>query len=103
MTVVERFKQESMYGLSNKKSGRCRDVAVSTGSTVYFFLAVNTVFDTYPSFGLVHRQNSYRNHGKGAGGVPLPPLFSGWLESIQFMLLTLTDFSLPSLPITTIT
>ena len=51
MTVVERFKQESVYGLSTKKSGRCRDVAVSTGSTVYFFLAVNSVLVTYPSFG----------------------------------------------------
>ena len=38
MTVVERFKQESVYGMSAKKIGRCRDMAVSTGSTVYFFL-----------------------------------------------------------------
>ena len=28
MAVVERFKQESMYGLSAKKSGRCEAVAV---------------------------------------------------------------------------
>ena len=28
MAVVERFKQESMYGLSAKKSGFCREVAV---------------------------------------------------------------------------
>ena len=34
MAVVERLKQESMYGLSAKKSGRCREVAVSGGSTV---------------------------------------------------------------------
>ena len=34
MAVVERIKQESMYGLSAKKSGRCREVAVSIGSTV---------------------------------------------------------------------
>ena len=34
MAVVERFKQESMYGLSAKKIGRCREVAVSGGSTV---------------------------------------------------------------------
>ena len=26
MTVVERFKQESMYGLSARKSGRCREL-----------------------------------------------------------------------------
>ena len=34
MAVVERLKQESMYELSAKKSGRCREVAVSGGSTV---------------------------------------------------------------------
>ena len=36
MAVVERFKQELMYGLSagTKKSGRCREVAVRRGSTV---------------------------------------------------------------------
>ena len=34
MTVVERFKQESMYGLSAKNSGRCGEVAVSGDSTV---------------------------------------------------------------------
>ena len=28
MTIVERFKQESMYGLLDKKSGPCREVAV---------------------------------------------------------------------------
>ena len=42
MALVERFKQELMYGLSAKKNGRCREVAVSEGSTVYFF-AVNSV------------------------------------------------------------
>ena len=31
MAIVERFKQESMYGLSAKKSGCCGDVAVSGG------------------------------------------------------------------------
>ena len=35
VAVVERFKQESMYGLSAWKNGRCEDVAVSGGSTVY--------------------------------------------------------------------
>ena len=37
MAVVERFRQELMYGLSTgtKKSGRCREVAVSGGSTVH--------------------------------------------------------------------
>ena len=34
VALVERFKQESMYGLSAKKSGRCREVAVIRGSTV---------------------------------------------------------------------
>ena len=36
VAVVERFKQELMYGLSagTKKSGRCGEVAVSGGSTV---------------------------------------------------------------------
>ena len=28
MAVVERFKQESMYGLSAKNSGRCKEVAI---------------------------------------------------------------------------
>ena len=36
VAVVERFKQELMYGLSagTKKCGRCGEVAVSGGSTV---------------------------------------------------------------------
>ena len=36
VAVVERFKQESMYGLftGTEKSGRCGEVAVSGGSTV---------------------------------------------------------------------
>ena len=33
MAVVERFKQESMYGLSTKKTLRC-EMVVSGGSTV---------------------------------------------------------------------
>ena len=33
MAVVERFKQESMYGLSTKKTGRC-EMVISGGSTV---------------------------------------------------------------------
>ena len=32
--VAERFKQESVYGLSTKKSGCCREVTVSGGWTV---------------------------------------------------------------------
>ena len=39
MAVVERFKQESMYGLSagTKESGHsCREVAVAGGLTVFF-------------------------------------------------------------------
>ena len=28
LAIVERFKQESMYGLPAKKSGRCREVAI---------------------------------------------------------------------------
>ena len=37
VAVVERFKQELMYGLSarTKKCGCCREVAVSGGSTVF--------------------------------------------------------------------
>ena len=34
VAVVERRKQESMYGLSAKKSGRCREIAVRGGSTI---------------------------------------------------------------------
>ena len=34
MAIVERFKQESMNGLPPNKSGHCREVAVSGGSTV---------------------------------------------------------------------
>ena len=34
MAIVERFKQESMYGLSAKKSGRCGEMTVSGDSTV---------------------------------------------------------------------
>ena len=34
MAVVEKFKQESLYWLSATKSGRCREMAVSGGSTV---------------------------------------------------------------------
>ena len=38
MAVVDRLKQESMYGIflsaGTKKSGRCREMAVSGGSTV---------------------------------------------------------------------
>lgn len=32
--LVERFKQESIHGLSAQKCDRCREVAVSRGSTV---------------------------------------------------------------------
>ena len=35
VAVVERLKQEWMYGLSAKKKGRCREVAFSGGSTVF--------------------------------------------------------------------
>ena len=38
MTFVERFKKESMYGVSAKKRGRCRKVAVGGGSTVPLIL-----------------------------------------------------------------
>ena len=33
VAVVERLKQEWMYGLSAKKNGRCREVAVSVGGS----------------------------------------------------------------------
>ena len=40
--VVERFKQESMYGMfAGQKSGRCGEVAVSGGSTVYIHLTLD--------------------------------------------------------------
>ena len=42
VAVVERFKQESMYGLSAKKNGRCREMAVSGGSTVTLPYRVQT-------------------------------------------------------------
>ena len=34
VAVVVSYKQESMYALSSKKSGRCGEVAVSRGVTV---------------------------------------------------------------------
>ena len=34
VAVVEKFKQESLYCLSATESGRCREMAVSGGSTV---------------------------------------------------------------------
>ena len=34
VAVVEKFKQEPLYWLSATKSGRCREMAVSGGSTV---------------------------------------------------------------------
>ena len=35
VAVADRLKQEWMYGLSAKKNDRCREVAVSGGSTVF--------------------------------------------------------------------
>ena len=35
LAIVERLKQEWMYGLSAKKNGRCGEVTVSGGSTVF--------------------------------------------------------------------
>ena len=37
---VEKFKQESMYGLCRQKSGHCREVAISGVSTVMVILRV---------------------------------------------------------------
>ena len=34
VVVVERLKQESMFGLSGKKNGRCREVVACGGLTV---------------------------------------------------------------------
>ena len=34
VAIVERFKQESMHGLSTIKSGHCGEVAISRGLTV---------------------------------------------------------------------
>ena len=42
VALVERFKQESMYDLSAKKSGCCREAAVSGGSTVTLPYRVQT-------------------------------------------------------------
>ena len=42
VALVERFKQESMCDLSAKKSGCCREVAVSGGSTVTLPYRVQT-------------------------------------------------------------
>ena len=44
--VVERFKQESVYGLSTQKSGCCKEVAFSGGSTVLliFVLKAHNIF-----------------------------------------------------------
>ena len=56
VAVVERFKQELMYGLSagTKKSGRCGEVAVSGGSTVKTvarcFCTNRTSLRTVPTF-----------------------------------------------------
>ena len=52
VAVVERFKQELMYGLSAgiKKCGRCREVAVSGGLTVFILcisLFVNVLYIKY--------------------------------------------------------
>ena len=35
VAIVERLKQERMYGLSATENGRCREVALSAGSTVH--------------------------------------------------------------------
>ena len=46
VTVLERFKQKPVYGLSTTKSGRCRKVAVTGGSTVLliFVLKADTTY-----------------------------------------------------------
>ena len=46
MKVVERFKQDSVYGLSTKKSGCCKEVAFSGDSTVLliFVLGARNIF-----------------------------------------------------------
>ena len=43
VTVVERFKQESVYGLSAKQSVRCRELAVSGCTTVLLLLLVGNL------------------------------------------------------------
>ena len=54
VAIVERFKQESMYGLSAKeKCGHCGEVAVSGGSIIlHFFLLVlwRKLQEFYPIF-----------------------------------------------------
>ena len=51
VAVVERFKQLLMYGLSagTKKSGRCREMAVSGGSTVIKLDFFRNVANHFPS------------------------------------------------------
>ena len=46
VAVVERFKQESMYGLfaGTKTSGRCGEVPVSGSSTVLSFIQLGCLF-----------------------------------------------------------
>ena len=43
VAVVERFKQESVYGLSAKQSVRCRELAVSGCTTVLLLLLVGNL------------------------------------------------------------
>ena len=54
MTIVKRFKQESMYGLSagTKKRGHCREVADSGGSTVNNHLIFFSFYSEEDSHGL---------------------------------------------------
>ena len=40
MTAVKRFKQESIYGMSAEKSGRCGEVAVIRRSNVFSFIYI---------------------------------------------------------------
>ena len=46
VAVVERFKQESVYGVSIKKSGCCREMSVSGGWTLLliFVLKAHNIF-----------------------------------------------------------
>ena len=79
---VERFKQELMYGLSarTKKCGRCREVAVSGGSTVLF----SNVHGEKK--GLKQKHSPNLMHGVCQPGVQIRPLKTSLDNSLLLQL-----------------
>ena len=57
MAIVERLKQESMYGLSAKKKGHCREVAISGGSPVIELKRCTVTSDVMSNFSLISHGN----------------------------------------------